>query len=86
MSKSTRVALALTCAAALACVAWILWPRPSDRLVATVSVGGEVVRTVDLTATANQVFSIDSQRGGSIEFEIRDHQIAFRASDCPDKL
>lgn len=89
--KKTRLLLWLgvgvLLAASLLWLAWQTQPREQGpQLVATISVGEQEVRRIDLAAAGDQEFSILDETGLPITFQIRDHAIRFLESDCPDKI
>lgn len=89
--KKTRLLLWLGVGALLAAsLLWLAWQaRPREQgpqLIATISVGDQEVRRIDLAAAGDQEFSILDETGLPITFQIRDHAIRFLESDCPDKI
>lgn len=55
----------------------------SDRLVAEVSVNGEIVLTLDLqTAAARETYSLEN----GVVLVTENHTVAFLSADCPDKV
>ena len=85
--KRALIWLALA-ALLLAALGWMLRPQEGtgERIIATISVGDQTVRTVDLTAAGDQEFTILEETGLPITFQVRDHAIRFLSSDCPDKV
>jgi hypothetical protein len=90
MTKETKLRVALWAAAGLLVAAslwWLLWPRSvKGHIIATITVGDEVVRTLDLNEAPDQEFSILDDTGLPITFQVKDHAIRFLDSDCPDKI
>ncbi len=87
--QSSPLRLALWLAVALALGGSMLWlarPQAEGRVVASITVGEETVRTIDLTKAKDQEFSILEETGKPITFQIKDHAIRFLESDCPDKV
>ena len=85
--KRALIWLALA-ALLLAALGWMLRPQggTGERIIATISVGDQTVRTIDLTAAGDQEFTILEETGLPITFQVRDHAIRFLSSDCPDKV
>lgn len=55
----------------------------SDRLVAEVTVNGEIVLTLDLqTAAARETYSLEN----GVVLVTENHTVAFLSADCPDKV
>ena len=54
--------------------------------VATISIDGQEILTVDLEGAEDQEFSILEKTGKDITFQVKDHAIRFLHSDCPDKI
>lgn len=55
----------------------------SDRLVAEVTVNGEIVLTLDLqTAAARKTYSLEN----GVVLVTENHTVAFLSADCPDKV
>ena len=90
MTKEQKPRVALWLGAALLCGAallWLLLPRSTQgHIIATITVGEETVRTLDLTTAPDQEFSILDETGLEITFQVQDHAIRFLSSDCPDKV
>jgi hypothetical protein len=63
---------------------WLMGSR-SQTAFALISVGGKTVLTLDLAAEPDQQIDL-SEYGVSVVLEIRNHQISFHSSDCPDHL
>lgn len=63
---------------------WLIGNR-SQTAFAVVSLNGETILTLDLAAEPDQQIDL-SEYGVSVVLEIRNHQISFRSSDCPDQL
>ena len=55
----------------------------SDKAVCQISVDGKVVQTVDLSEPDCE-FTLS--QNPNIRFSVKNHAIAFIASDCPDKI
>ena len=67
-----------------ALAALVIWRMPGERTVAQISVDGEVVRTVDLSAvTGEQTFLIET-RAGNNTIAVRPGGICVIDADCPD--
>ena len=90
MSRETKLRTALWLGAAIllgAALLWLLLPRSTQgHIIATINVGEETVRTLDLTTAPDQEFSIEAETGLPIVFQVKDHAIRFQSSDCPDKV
>ena len=71
----------LCCAAAL-----IIWRAPGERTVARISVDGEVVREIDLTAVTGEVSFAVETPGGVNTVTIRPGGIRVSDADCPDRV
>lgn len=52
--------------------------------IAQITYDGKVVLTIDLATADDKVFTL--QENSKVHFEIKDHQIRFVNTDCPDKL
>ena len=86
MRKSNRfwVVTLATAFALCALAALMIWRMPGERPVAQISVDGEVVRTVDLSAvTGEQTFVIET-RAGNNTIAVRPSGICVIDADCPD--
>ena len=57
--------------------------RVSDGAVCNISVDGKVVQTIDLSEPDCE-FTLP--QNPNIRFSVKNHAIAFIASDCPDKI
>lgn len=53
--------------------------------VARIVINGEEVQTIDLTRAPDQTIGL-APWGAPVVLEIKDHQIRFASSDCPDQI
>lgn len=69
------------------CVGALLWmylPKKTAGTVAEIASDGKVVRTISLASAADETFVLPEN--SKVSFQIKDHQIRFVNTDCPDKL
>ena len=81
--KRALIWLALA-ALLLAALGWMLRPQggTGERIIATISVGDQTVRTVDLTAAGDQAFTILEETGLPITFQVRARGIDSYVADA----
>ncbi|MBQ8952634.1 MAG: NusG domain II-containing protein, partial [Clostridia bacterium] len=77
--------LALAFALCLAAAA-LVWRAPGTRRIARVSVDGEVLREIDLTAVTGQASFTVETPGGSNTITVRPGGICVSDADCPDHV
>jgi len=88
MSRATKwlaAALALLCAASAAFL--LLRPKGTAAPVATVTLDGEVVETIDLDGVEEGYsFTLTAPDGGSNTVEVAPGKIRVSHADCPDQV
>lgn len=71
--------------AVLGSLLFVLRPAKGG-VTAKIQVGDTIVRELSLDTAKDGEFSIEDETGLPITFEVRDHAIRFKSSDCPDKV
>lgn len=88
MSKSTKIAiLLLALVVAGSCAFLLLRPTHVDRPVARITLDGEVMEEIDLTAVAESyTFIVDGPAGFSNTVQVLPGQIRVKEAGCPDQV
>ncbi|MEG1686678.1 MAG: NusG domain II-containing protein [Angelakisella sp.] len=89
MKREQKTAVALYIVIGLIAVLSVLFllrPQGAVGAVATITVDGKVIRTIQLDTAEDEIFSIAQAGGVNITFEVKAHAIHFYSSDCPDKI
>jgi len=77
------LAVLIITAVIIAVIYYITAGRSSNGTVCEISVDGKIVQTVDLSGPDCE-FTL--AQNPNIRFSVKNHAIAFIASDCPDKI
>ena len=59
--------------------------KKNDKLIATVTVDGEQIRIIDLSAVENE-YSFSTNTVPNAEITVQKNTIYFSCAECPDKL
>ena len=88
MKMTNRVWAALLAAAFALCAAaaLLIWRAPGTRTVARISVDGQIVREIDLTAVTGEMSFTVEALGGTNTVTVRPGGICVSEADCPDQV
>lgn len=83
MQKNTKSKIAYITIAIIAiiCIFLIIFKPDSANPVATIWVDGKKYKEINLAKANDEVFEVKT-----VTFEIKNHEIRFINSDCPDKI
>lgn len=77
----SKIAYIVIAVVAVVCIIFIIFKPVSDNPIATIWVDGKEYKEINLSKAKDEVFSVKS-----VTFEIKNHEIRFINSDCPDKI
>lgn len=83
MQKNTKSKIAYIVIAIIfvICIFLIIFKPASSNPIATIWVGGEKYKEINLAKAEDEILKVKS-----VTFEIKNHEIRFISSDCPDKI
>ena len=87
MGKADKIILAIIAFVALVSMGifLLMWQNQTEGATALVSIDGEQIMELKLEQEENRQIDL-SEYGVQVVLEIKDHQIRFLSSDCPDHL
>ena len=87
MGKADKIILAIIALVALVSMGifLLMWQNQTEGATALVSIDGEQIMELKLEQEENRQIDL-SEYGVQVVLEIKDHQIRFLSSDCPDHL
>ena len=85
--KADKIILAIIAFVALVSMGifLLMWQNQTEGATALVSIDGEQIMELKLEQEENRQIDL-SEYGVEVVLEIKDHQIRFLSSDCPDHL
>ena len=87
MSRNARVILLLLVLAGAVCAAFVLLRPAGEGTIARVTLDGEVVEEIDLSAvTEGYTFTVEGPGGFSNTIEVEPGRIRVREAGCPDQV
>ena len=86
--KVNTAAWAIISGIAIILLGWLLHPFffHAENLTATIWVHNQKYQTIRLKETTDMLISLREDTGVDIVVEIKEHQIRFSHSDCPDQI
>jgi hypothetical protein len=84
LKKQDLILIAVILVVAIAGGCWYYFSHQGPARIATVSVGGKQVETINLAK--DQELTIDSYNGGSNHLTVKDGEIWCDDASCPDKV
>ena len=87
MGKADKIILAIIAFVALVSMGifLLMWQNQTEGATALVSIDGEQIMELKLEQEEDRQIDL-SEYGVQVALEIKDHQIRFLSSDCPDHL
>ncbi len=88
MNRKTAAVLSLLLLTAAACAAFLLLrPRGGERPVARITLDGELVEEIDLSAVVQpRSFPVEDGAGGSNTILVEPGRIRVSGANCPDQI
>lgn len=80
------IASILVLALAISLIFYMIQQASAGHTVARIVIDGVEVETIDLTTAEDQTIDLQPLWGVPVILEVKNHQIRFASSDCPDQI